>query len=253
MNQTIESNIYQKNCKLIENKEKLIEDYLPYVRRIVSRIAIHLPQNIEIDELINAGVIGLIQATEKFDSSRDSQFKTYAVFRIKGAVLNELRSRDHLSRSYRKKIRELDNTYHFLERKYGREIEDDEVADSMGLDIDEYYRIKSMSSISFVSFEEIYGIPLKQNEDINELFFKENRGDALSLTKLKEIKKGLAEAIDELPEKEKLVISLYYLEELTMKETGKILDITESRVSQIHSKAIIHLREKLRKKGLLES
>ena len=238
--------------KTAVHREKLITEYLPYVKRIVHRLAMHLPSSIDIDDLMNVGVIGLIQAVDRYDPARDNKFITYAVFRIKGAVLSELRSRDFLSRSNRRRIRELENAYLKLEQKLGREVEDGEVAHELGVDIEQVYRTKQLSSISFISFEEL-GYSSKDEKEKLMNFLVNNDEDALTLTRLKELKAALAQAIEALAEKEKLVISLYYLDELTMKETGAVLGITESRVSQIHSQAIIHLRAKLRKQKLLEA
>jgi RNA polymerase sigma factor for flagellar operon FliA len=233
-------------------REQLITEYLPYVKRIVHRLAMHLPSTIDIDDLMNVGVIGLIQAVDRYDPRRDNKFMTYAVFRIKGAVLSELRSRDFLSRSNRRKIRELETAFLKLEQKLGREVEDSEVAEELGVDLEQIYRTKQLSNISFISFEEL-GYSSKDEKEKLINFLVNNDDDALTLTRLKELKNALARAIETLPEKEKLVISLYYLDELTMKETGEVLGITESRVSQIHSQAVIHLRAKLRKKRLLET
>lgn len=231
-------------------RDQLITEYLPYVKRIVHRIAVHLPSTIDIDDLMNVGVIGLIQAVDRYDPSRDNKFMTYAVFRIKGAVLSELRSRDFLSRSNRRKIRDLENACMKLEQKLGREVDDVEVAEEMGVDVEQVYRTKQMSSISFISFEEL-GFSSRDEKEKLLSYLVDNDDDALTLTRLKEIKEAVARAIEQLPEKEKLVISLYYLEELTMKETGKVLNITESRVSQIHSQAILRLRAKLKKEKLI--
>jgi RNA polymerase sigma factor for flagellar operon FliA len=221
------------------------------VKRIVQRLAVHLPSTVDIDDLMNVGVIGLIQAVDRYDPRRDNKFMTYAIFRIKGAVLSELRARDFLSRSNRRKIRELENVFMRLEQKLGREAEDNEVAQELGVDLEQVYRTKQMSSISFISLEEL-GVSSRDEKEKLLSYLINNDDDALSLTKLKELKEAMAQAIRQLPEKERLVISLYYLEELTMKETGKVLGITESRVSQIHSQAILHLRTKLRKQKLLE-
>jgi RNA polymerase sigma factor for flagellar operon FliA len=232
-------------------RDQLITEYLPYVKRIVQRLALHLPSSVDIDDLMNVGVIGLIQAVDRYDPKRDNKFMTYAVFRIKGAVLSELRARDFLSRSNRRKMRELEKVYSRLEQKLGREVEDNEVAKELGIELEQIYRTKQISSISFLSFEEL-GLSSKDEKEKLFNFLVGNNEDALSLARLKELKIALAKAIDELPEKEKLVVSLYYLDELTMKEAGEVLGITESRVSQIHSQAIIHLRAKLRKQKLLE-
>ena len=232
-------------------REQLITEYLPYVKRIVQRLAVHLPSTVDVDDLMNVGVIGLIQAVDRYDPRRDNKFMTYAIFRIKGAVLSELRARDFLSRSNRRKIRELENVFMRLEQKLGREAEDNEVAQELGVDLEQVYRTKQMSSISFISLEEL-GVSSRDEKEKLLNYLVNNDDDALSLTRLKELKEAMAQAIRQLPEKERLVISLYYLEELTMKETGKVLGITESRVSQIHSQAILHLRTKLRKQKLLE-
>jgi RNA polymerase sigma factor for flagellar operon FliA len=232
-------------------REQLITEYLPYVKRIVQRLAVHLPSTVDVDDLMNVGVIGLIQAVDRYDPRRDNKFMTYAIFRIKGAVLSELRARDFLSRSNRRKIRELENVFMRLEQKLGREAEDNEVAQELGVDLEQVYRTKQMSSISFISLEEL-GVSSRDEKEKLLSYLINNDDDALSLTKLKELREAMAQAIRQLPEKERLVISLYYLEELTMKETGKVLGITESRVSQIHSQAILHLRTKLRKQKLLE-
>ena len=234
-----------------ENRDQLITEYLPYVKRIVQRIAVHLPASIDIDDLMNVGVIGLIQAVDRYDPKRDNKFMTYAAFRIKGAVLSELRARDFLSRSNRRKIRELDNAYLKLEQKYGRAVEDFEVAEELGVDLEQVHQTRQMSSISFISFEEL-GYTSRDEQEKLMQYLINNDDDALTATRLKELKGAVARSIDQLPEKEKLVISLYYLEELTMKEVGKVLGITESRVSQIHSQAILHLRAKLRKEKLLD-
>ena len=232
-------------------RDQLITEYLPYVKRIVQRLAVHLPSTVDIDDLMNVGVIGLIQAVDRYDPRRDNKFMTYAIFRIKGAVLSELRARDFLSRSNRRKIRELESAYLRLEQKLGREADDQEIARELGVDLEQVYRTKQMSSISFISLEEL-GVSSRDEKEKLLSYLANNEDDALSMTKLKELKEGMAQAIKQLPEKERLVISLYYLDELTMKETGKVLGITESRVSQIHSQAILHLRTKLRKQKLLE-
>lgn len=235
-----------------QKRDQLINEHLPHVKRIVHRIACHLPPDVEIDDLINSGIVGLIEAAERYDPTRDNKFMTYAMFRIEGAVLTELRSRDFLSRSNRRKIRELENACLTLEQKFAREVSDEEVAEEMGIELEEFYRIRSMSSISFIKFEEV-GCSLKEDkENLISYLISGETDDALTLTRMREIEAGVAKAIDQLPKKEKMVISLYYWDELTMKEIGSVLDITESRVSQIHSQAIIRLRGRLRKEGLIE-
>jgi RNA polymerase sigma factor for flagellar operon FliA len=238
---------YEQDDIVLRNQSIL--QYLPFVKNVVHRIAVHLPPTVDVDDLINAGVIGLMNAMENYDDRRDNKFSTYAVFRIKGAVLTELRSRDYLSRSCRSKIRELMTANETLEQKLGREATDEEIAEEMNLGLDEFYKIRAMSNMSFVSFEEI-GLSSKEEKTSLMTYLIDGSGeDPSNLTGLKELKGCIADAIEELPEKEKLVISLYYWDELTMKEIGAALEITESRVSQVHSQAIIHLRKKLGKMG----
>ena len=231
-------------------RDQLITEYLPYVKRIVHRIAVHLPSTIDIDDLMNVGVIGLIQAVDRYDPKRDNKFMTYAVFRIRGAVLSELRSRDFLSRANRRKIRDLENVHLKLEQKLGREVDDFEVAQELGVDIEQVHRTKQMSGISFISFEEL-GFSSKDEKEKLINYLVDSDDDALAMTRLKELKAAVAGAIEQLSEKERLVSSLYYLDELTMKETGNVLNVTESRVSQIHSQAVMRLRAKLKKGKLI--
>jgi len=233
------------------SSEKLIHEYLPYVKRIVQRIANHLPASVDVEDLMNVGVMGLIQAVDRFDPKRDNKFMTYAIFRIKGAVLSELRSRDFLSRSSRRKLRELEQACQRMEQRLGRDVEDVEVAEELGIDLEELHRTRQMSSISFISFEEL-GLSSRDEKEKMMNFLIQNEEDALSQTRLHELKLALARAIEQLPEKERLVMSLYYFDELNMKEAGEVLHITESRVSQIHSQAITRLRKKLRKEQLLD-
>ena len=233
------------------SRDQLIHQHLPDVKRIVYRIAAHLPASIEVDDLINAGIIGLIEAVEKFDPSRDNGFMTYAMFRIKGAVLSELRSRDFLSRSTRRKLRELEDAHDRLEKKLGREVKDKEVSEELGLELDEYYKIKKMSGICFISLDD-FRYPTKEEKgNFISQFSNNDDEDAYTLTGMKEVQAGIARAISALPEKEKMVISLYYWDELTMKEIGKVLDITESRVSQIHAEAVTRLRARMRREKLI--
>ena len=239
----------QENCSM--GNQDIIQ-YLPIVKSVVHRLAVHLPASVELDDLINAGVIGLMNAMDRYDPTRGNKFSTYAVFRIKGEVISELRSRDFLSRSSRRKIRNLRNAYDKLEQESGGEVKDGDVAREMGIELDEFYKIKTTSNMSFVSFDELGYSSKEDKVNLMNYLANANTDDPSTLTGLKEIKGCIAGAIEELPEKEKIVISLYYWDELTMKEIGETLQLTESRVSQIHSQAIIHLRTKLRKKGVLE-
>jgi len=243
-------NKYQSDPVL---RNELVLEYLPFVKQIVYRITNHLPAHVESEDLMHAAIIGLIQAIERYDPTRDNTLKTYASFRIKGAVLSELRSRDYLSRSNRKKIRELDDAYLRLEKKYDGEVDEEKVAEEIGVDLDEYYRIKAAANICFICLDEIDSCSREEKENYVRSLISDHSNDALEMAKLIELKSAITQATELLPGKEKLVLSMYYVDELTMKEIGKVLDLTESRVSQIHSQAIIHLRAKLRKEGLMEN
>ena len=236
-----------------ELRNQQLFEYLPFVKQTVQRIATHLPKSVEIDDLISAGTIGLIQAMERYDPSRGIQLKTYAAFRIKGAVLSELRSRDILSRSSRKKVRELEKAQVELEQELGREVQDKELADRLKVEMDELNKIRSIGSFSIISIDELVGRNENTRDSLLSYLSDETVDDPLALAGLKELKAALAEGIEQLPEKEKLVVSLYYVEELTMKEVGSVLNVTESRVSQLHSQAVKRLRSYLRKEGLIET
>jgi RNA polymerase sigma factor for flagellar operon FliA len=228
--------------------DRLILEYSPLIKYVAYRIAVRLPPHVEIDDLISAGVIGLIDAIEKFDPTKETQFKTYAEIRIRGAILDELRSQDWVPRSVRQKTTQIANAYAKLEQEFGRPAEDEEVAREMGLELEEYFELlKNSQGLPIMSFEDLGGHgedPDRQN--IMDVLTGTKDSDPQTLARISEIRKIMIDAIDRPPEKERLVISLYYYDELTMKEIGEVLEITESRVSQIHTKAVLRLRGKLR-------
>ena len=229
-------------------KEKLILKFLPFTRSIAERMSMRLPANVDADDLINAGIIGLIDAIEKFDPSKEIKFKTYAEFRIRGAILDELRSLDWLPRSLRQKTSQVEETYYKLEQELGRPASDQEMAEALELSIEEFYEILSQSRGAILfSLDDLGDNPDNKTKNLLSLIADSEDKSPLFSIKLKELKRVVGDGINRLPEKEKLVISLYYYEELTMKEIGKVLDITESRVSQIHTKAIILLGARLKK------
>ncbi len=235
-------------------RDELILNNLPQVKWIANRIAGHFSSVADMEDLVVAGIIGLIDAAERYDSSRDNKFMTYATFRIRGAILSELRSRDFVSRSTRKKIRNLEEASMKLEQESGHVARDEEIANELKIDVDKVRETRKMAQISFVSIDEINGSNSKiDKEKMFHHLVSEDVSDPFDLASLKEMESSLAEAIEELPEKEQLVLSMYYWDELTMKEIGKVLEITESRVSQIHSKAVRTLRSKLRDKGYLNN
>jgi len=234
-------------------REQIVLEHAPLIRYIVNRIAVRLPSHIDLDDLHNTGVIGLMDAIEKYDPEKNCKFKTYAEFRIKGAILDQLRSLDWVPRSVRQKGRKLEKAYGEVEQRLGRSANEDEVADSLGLELDKFHTlINQVRGISLVNLEEIRGTNSDGDRagtfaDIIEDVHSENPFASL---KLMETKHVISDTIGSLPEKERLVISLYYYEDLNMKEIGNILGITESRVCQIHTKSVMRLRSKL--KGMVD-
>ena len=231
-----------------ENREEVIKRYSPMIKYVANRIAMRLPPHIEVDDLISVGVLGLMDAISKYDSSRGAKFKTYAEFRVRGAILDELRALDWVPRSIRQKASAVEKVVRSLEAKLRRLPEDDEVAKEMDMSLDQFYRtIDETKSVPVFSLEDL-GIAKESGEQQSLLDCLAGKADADPQTQIRliELKEIIAKAIDTFPEKERLMVSLYYYEELTMKEIGAVLDITESRVSQIHSKAVLHLRAKLK-------
>jgi len=230
-------------------KEDIVLEHTPLIRYIVNRIAVRLPSHIDLEDLHNTGVIGLMDAIEKYDPEKNCKFKTYAEFRIKGAILDQLRSLDWVPRSVRQKGRKLERAYQDMEQRLGRSANDDEVADSLGIQIDKFHELlNQVRGISLVNLEEIRsrdadGERTGGYTDIIEDVQAEN---PLASVKLTEMKRVVADTISSLPQKERLVVSLYYYEDLNMKEIGNILGITESRVCQIHTKSMLRLRSRLK-------
>ncbi len=230
-----------------EIRDKVIQDFAPLIKYIATRLAMRLPPHIDIHDLINAGVIGLIDAIDKFDASKEIKFKTYAEFRIRGAMLDELRSMDWVPRSVRQKARKVEEAYTRLESVLGRPAKDEEVARELDIDMDSFYKLLSeTASVSLLSLDD-FG---EDNTDLSrrnllEFIMQDEKTWPTHQLGLAEVRELVANAIKSLPEKERMVISLYYYDELTMKEIGQVLKFTESRVSQIHTKAILRLRSKM--------
>jgi RNA polymerase sigma factor for flagellar operon FliA len=206
-----------------------------------------MPQNIEFDDLVSYGIFGLIDAIGKFDPARGIKFKTYAMTRIRGAIFDELRSIDWIPRSIRQKAKQIEVVIAELENKLGRTVEDDEIAKEMGISGDELQSLlNKLSGTSMLSLNDIWYM----GDDNDELSILETLEAPESmnpdiLVEKEEIRDHIIDAIRKLPDKEKKVIVLYYYEDLTLKEIGEVLDVTESRVSQLHTKAIMRLRGRL--------
>lgn len=230
-------------------RDRLVVEYAPLIKYIAQKIAARLPTNIELDDLISSGVIGLMDAIEKYDASRDNKFKTYAEFRIRGAILDELRAQDWVPRSVREKAKVLERCYSRIEQQKGRQATDEEVCQELGISQEEYHdMLNQVRSVSLLSFDDVTSF---SKADKRALHGFGDGSNSKSPTPFSEVnvavlKRMIAEAINDLPEKQRLVLSLYYYEDLNLKEIGRVLDVTESRVSQLHTQAILRLKGKLR-------
>ena len=229
-----------------QQKDKLIMEYAPLIKFIAQKIAIRLPSNIELDDLISSGVIGLMDAIEKYDPTRDNKFKTYAEFRIRGSILDELRAQDWVPRSVRDKAKLLDRTTVKLEADLGRNATDEEIAEKLNLTMDEYHdMVNQVRPVSVLSIDEQTTFSSVDKKSIMNLLDGCKLNNPHNQLDLKSVKGIVTGAIEDLPERQRLVLSLYYYEDLNLKEIGKILRVTESRVSQLHAQAISRLRGKL--------
>lgn len=229
-------------------REAIILRYAPLVKYVAGRVAIGLPSNVEFDDLVSFGVFGLMDAIEKFDPSRGIKFETYAIARIRGAILDGLRSNDWVPRSVRQKARELERICAELENRLGRSATDQEICDAMNLSMQDFFQLLSeVSCTTLSSLDELWSVNSSDEDSVRVLDLVRNNEseDPLHHVEIEEIKTTLAGAIDSLPERERMVIALYYYEGLTLKEIGEIMEISESRVSQIHTKAIFRLRGRL--------
>lgn len=236
-----------------ELRQRLLNTYLPLVRNVAARMAMGFPRSVELSDLINTGVIGLIEAFGNYDPERGVKFETYAVPRIRGAILDELRALDWVPRSTRAKSREIDRAMTSLENKLGRSPEKAELASHMNITVEELHvALDDVSSTNMLSLDEIV-YPDDDNRQVPRI---ETIHDATGNSVLGEIEKGelrsfLVVAMDRLTAQEKLVVALYYYEELTLKEIGEVMSISESRVSQIHTRAVKKLRTMVREKFAL--
>ncbi len=230
-------------------KAEALKKYAPLVKYVVDRIASSLPKSIEKDDLINTAVIGLFDALEKYDSDRGTKFETYAIWRIKGAVLDELRSLDWASRTTRRKAREVERTCRRLDQKLGRAASEHEIAKEMNLPVGEFVRLlEEVRGASLLSLDQTVSVDEEHDlAGLAELIEDSDAINALDLIEEAESRELLLEAINCLSEQERLVVALYYYEEMTLKEIGETLGISESRVSQIHTKAVSRLHGRMKR------
>jgi RNA polymerase sigma factor for flagellar operon FliA len=229
-------------------RDRLILTYAPLVKYVAGRLGSGLPAHVDEGDLVSYGLLGLIGAIERFDPERDIKFETYAISRIKGSIIDELRSMDWVPRSVRARAREIERAIAQLEAKLARAPTDEEIAVALGITEEEFQEsLLEISRTSIAALDELWsssshgGDPVAVIDTIADPLAAEPQ-DAMAHTELRE---ALGEAIARLPEREKLVVTLYYYEELTLREIGEVLGVTESRVSQLHTKAILRLKARL--------
>lgn len=232
-----------------QDRDQLIIECLPLVKFIAHRISARLPSHVDVDDLIHSGILGLMDAVKKFEPDRNVKFKTYAEQRIRGAILDGLRDLDWVPRSLRRKKKDIETAYHQLEQEKGRAATDEEVAARLGLTLEELqHSLDDLKGVSLGTFMEA-----GENSEGESLisFIPDPDGENPHIQlQAREVRTLLKNAVDRLPTKERFVVQLYYYDELTMKEIGTLLNITESRVSQLHTKSMLRLRGKLKERRI---
>ena len=228
---------------------ELVTEYAPLVRLVAKKISYRLPPNVELDDLISAGVIGLLDAIEKFDPVKCPSFKRYSEIRIRGAILDELRSLDWVSRSVRRKNTDMESAKNRLSHSLGRAPTEEEMAEEMGVGVEAYHDLMTkLKPVFMVSVEDLGGSPGDVKRNFDDFMRDPRAVDPYSQAYFARMKEALKESIDSLPEKQRVVVSLYFFQQMNLKEIGKHLGVTESRVSQLNSAAIKSLEAKLKRK-----
>ena len=244
-----------KKTQSPELRNAFIRQYMPLVKYVAGKVHTGMPGSVEFDDLVGFGQFGLLDAINKYDPEKNVKFKTYAVTRIRGAIFDELRSIDWLPRSVRQKSKEIEDTIGRLEAKLGRTASDAEVAGAMGISEEEFQQtILKVSGTSILSLNDVwYSGDESDHVSIGDCIESPSSLNPDVIVEREEIRRVIIEAINELPEKEKMVLVLYYYEDLTFKEIGQVLNVSESRISQLHTKANLRLRSKLTniRKGIL--
>lgn len=230
------------------SRGELIEKYSPLVKIVAYKIAFRLPPHVDLDDLISAGIIGLIDAIDKYDDEKSKNFKKYAEIRIRGAILDELRSMDWVSRSVRRRNTEMDTVQRKMEAELGRPPTDRELAKELDIDMERYFSLlQKLKPLLIVSFDDLGAYDDDDRRSVIDQLRDTKALDPSIILNFDKIKRVLADTIDMLPEKQKIIVSLYYFEEMNLKEIGRVLDVTESRISQLHAQAVRSLRLKLKK------
>ena len=247
--------IEYKKTKSPQIRDAFIRQYMPLVKYVAGKVSVGMPGSVEFDDLVGYGQFGLLDAIGKFDPDKNVKFKTYAVTRIRGAIFDELRQQDWVPRSVRQKSREIEDTIVHLEAKLGRSASDEEIAGEMGVSVSDFQNtMLKVSGTSILSLNDVwYSGDESDRVSIGDSIESPSSLNPDVIVEREEIRRVIIEAINELPEKEKMVLVLYYQEDLTFKEIGQVLDVSESRISQLPPKATLRLRVKLPniRKGLM--
>lgn len=227
-------------------REKLLFQYLPLVKQIAGGIIGKLPASVSIDELIDAGVIGLLESIDRYDTQASVKFETYAFTRVRGAMMDELRKMDWAPRSLREKTKRLDEAHRVLASKFGRQPSNEEIADHLEISLDKFHQISTeVGAVNPISLDKEIFSGTGDSTNLYDIVEEKDVVTPLKSLEDKELKSLMVKEIEKLPRNEKLVIALYYYEELTLREIGDILNLSESRVSQIHSKVVKKLKTAL--------
>ncbi|MGD0234807.1 MAG: FliA/WhiG family RNA polymerase sigma factor [Syntrophorhabdales bacterium] len=232
----------------VDEREKIIEEFLPIIKHLAFKVSRGFDDDGITEDLISSGVLGLLEAMEKFDSGRGIKLNTFAYLRIRGAMIDELRKRDWFPRSARTKAKKLEEVIRKLEARLGRYPREEEVAEELKVDLDDYLiMLKDYGSLSILSIEDISEVSGMDRDGLIR-YVMEDGASPEKCAEMNELEALLGHEIDRLPEKQKLVLSLYYYEDMNMKEIAEVLGITEARISQIHSQAVLSLRTFLKKR-----
>ncbi|WP_447977057.1 FliA/WhiG family RNA polymerase sigma factor [Candidatus Nitrospira bockiana] len=245
MNQTSGVKTLQENWKQEAERERLIREFAPVIKAIAHRLAFRLPAHLDVDDLVSVGIMGLMDAMTKYDPTREAKFKTYAEFRIRGAMLDEIRSMDWVPRSVHERVSLLERTHAALLNRLGRPPSEEELAEALKLSAGELAELMSRAQGAVMVSLDDLGVQETDGRKIVTMLADHDHPDPLALVVTENRRALLTAAIEQLPRKERLVLTLYYCEELTMKEIGRILNVTESRVCQLHTKAILSLKARL--------
>jgi RNA polymerase sigma factor for flagellar operon FliA len=235
------------------SRERLVVAYSPLVKYVSGRMASGLPAHVDEADLISYGLVGLISAIERFDLSREIKFETYAITRIKGAIIDELRSLDWVPRSVRARAREIERANAKLEHKLHRAPTDEEMASELGMGVQEFQdALLQISNSTIAALDELWSVSDSSGDSVSLLdtLTDDRSPDPATVMDQTDLKDRVADAIARLPEREKLVVALYYYENLTLREIGEVLGVTESRVSQLHTKAVLRLKSALQNDNL---